>query len=249
MTRASILAMISFVVSIFGTPRLRAQQAGRSGTPLPGTYGTQDRILYPISAMELAPTSSSVGFDTDPYPAPRRFSTTPAGVFYAGPRLPAGALVTYFELDACDTNATTDVSAVLLSCSFLGDSCTPIGAAVSTAGTPGCAPVAIDLTPSNYTVNNFLNRLLVSVTTPSGDNTNSFAGVYIGYKLQVSPPPGTASFLDVPTTSPLFPFVEALKASGITAGCDATHFCPSDPLSRGQMAVFLATALGLNWPN
>ena len=43
-------------------------------------------------------------------------------------------------------------------------------------------------------------------------------------------------------------FVEALVASGITAGCGNGNFCPDAPLTRGQMAVFLSKALGLHWP-
>ncbi len=65
----------------------------------------------------------------------------------------------------------------------------------------------------------------------------------------MSPAPATASFTDVPTSHPFFPFVEALTASGITAGCGGGNYCPDDPLTRGQMAVFLSTALGLHWPN
>jgi hypothetical protein len=59
----------------------------------------------------------------------------------------------------------------------------------------------------------------------------------------------TATFPnDVPTTHPFFRFIEALAASGITAGCDAGSFCPDDPVTRGQMAVFLVAALGLHFP-
>ena len=76
------------------------------------------------------------------------------------------------------------------------------------------------------------------------------AGWIIGYRLQVSPPPAMATFNDVPTGHPFFQFVEALAASGITAGCGAAPplYCPDAPLTRGQMAVFLAKALGLHWP-
>ncbi len=59
--------------------------------------------------------------------------------------------------------------------------------------------------------------------------------------------PATATFDDVPSDSTLFPFVEALVASGITAGCGNGNYCPGAPLTRGQMAVFLAKALGLHW--
>jgi len=67
---------------------------------------------------------------------------------------------------------------------------------------------------------------------------------------QVSPPPATATFNDVPTDHRFFQFVEALAESGITGGCNAAPplFCPDDPLTRGQMAAFLAKGLGLQWP-
>jgi hypothetical protein len=68
------------------------------------------------------------------------------------------------------------------------------------------------------------------------------------YRRQVSPPPAVATFSDVPTSHPFFQFVEALAASGITVGCGTDIYCPEAPLTRGQMAVFLAKALGLHWP-
>lgn len=68
----------------------------------------------------------------------------------------------------------------------------------------------------------------------------------VRYRLQVSPAPATATFPnDVPTTHPFFRFVEALAASGLTGGCGPGSFCPDQPVTRGQMAVFLAAALGL----
>ena len=79
--------------------------------------------------------------------------------------------------------------------------------------------------------------------------TNNFQAVRLYYKLQVSPAPATATFADVPVGSPLHAFVEALVSAGITGGCGGGNYCPNQPLTRGQMAVFLAAALGLHWPN
>lgn len=70
----------------------------------------------------------------------------------------------------------------------------------------------------------------------------------ISWVRQVSPAPPAATFTDVPTSHPFFPFVEALVKSGVTGGCGSGNFCPDQPLTRGQMAVFLAKALGLQWP-
>jgi hypothetical protein len=39
--------------------------------------------------------------------------------------------------------------------------------------------------------------------------------------------------------------IEALAAAGITKGCSADRFCPNEPVTRAQMATFLARALGL----
>jgi hypothetical protein len=72
--------------------------------------------------------------------------------------------------------------------------------------------------------------------------------VRLQFRRQVSPAPPAPTFGDVPTDHAFFQFIEALAASGITAGCGAGNFCPEDPLTRGQMAVFLAKALGLHWP-
>ena len=41
--------------------------------------------------------------------------------------------------------------------------------------------------------------------------------------------------------------IDALSSAGITAGCatDPLRYCPDQPVTRGQMATFLARALGL----
>ena len=39
--------------------------------------------------------------------------------------------------------------------------------------------------------------------------------------------------------------INALAAAGITLGCDANRFCPSDPVQRDQMASFLTRAFEL----
>jgi hypothetical protein len=73
--------------------------------------------------------------------------------------------------------------------------------------------------------------------------------VVIRYRLQVSPAPAVATFSDVPTDHPFFRFVEALAASGITAGCGGGQYCVDAPVTRGEVAVFLSAALGLYFPN
>ena len=74
-----------------------------------------------------------------------------------------------------------------------------------------------------------------------------FGGVRITWRRQVSDPPAQPTFGDVPDTHPFYQYIEALSASGITGGCGNDNYCPNAPLTRGQMAVFLAKALGLHW--
>ncbi len=72
--------------------------------------------------------------------------------------------------------------------------------------------------------------------------------VRVTWVRQVSPAPASPTFNDVATSHPFFRFIEALSKSGITGGCGGGAFCPDQPLTRGQMAVFLAKGLGLAWP-
>ena len=66
-------------------------------------------------------------------------------------------------------------------------------------------------------------------------------------------PPGCQGnvFTDVNATTlgaALCGFIEDFAAKGITGGCGGGKFCPGDPVTRGQMAVFIESALGNN-PN
>lgn len=54
-------------------------------------------------------------------------------------------------------------------------------------------------------------------------------------------PPATGIFADVPAASPFAPWIEDLYNRGITSGCGTSplRYCPSDAITRAQMAVFL----------
>jgi hypothetical protein len=59
------------------------------------------------------------------------------------------------------------------------------------------------------------------------------------------PPCTTAAFTDVPCASPFVAWVQELVARAITAGCGGGLYCPTDPVTRGQMAVFLTKTFNL----
>ncbi|HYO15138.1 MAG TPA: S8 family serine peptidase [Thermoanaerobaculia bacterium] len=55
----------------------------------------------------------------------------------------------------------------------------------------------------------------------------------------VPPPCTTSSFNDVPVSSPFCPWIQELANRGITGGCGNGNYCPGNPVTREQMAVFL----------
>jgi hypothetical protein len=55
----------------------------------------------------------------------------------------------------------------------------------------------------------------------------------------------TATFTDVPCSSPFARWIYELVRRNITAGCGGGGYCPGTIVTRFQMAVFLTVALGL----
>jgi hypothetical protein len=82
-----------------------------------------------------------------------------------------------------------------------------------------------------------------------GSDPIGIGAVWLIWGRQVTPAPVSPTFSDVPASDGAFAFVEALASSGITSGCGGGHYCPDATLTRRQMAVFLAKALGLHWPS
>lgn len=60
-------------------------------------------------------------------------------------------------------------------------------------------------------------------------------------------PPSTGPFVDI-GGSPHQESILALWAAGITKGCAEWRYCPDEPVTRGEMAAFLARALELPTP-
>jgi hypothetical protein len=220
-------------------------------------FGTTSTNAYSIVAQEFQPISSGVTYDFTPNSGNVSiYRTNAAGhVWLLAPiHLPTGALMTSFEFLFCDTSSTKAFSSFLVINDKTVPSFSQSQLVTSTnPETSGC--IIRSFTPATpVEVNNDLNNYSLEVNlggNPSvGDNTIVLSQARVYYRLQVSPAPATATFpVDVPTSHPFFQFVEALARSGITAGCGPGSYCPDAPLTRGQMAVFLAVALGLHFPN
>jgi hypothetical protein len=160
--------------------------------------------------------------------------------------LPQGAHLTKVQFYWCDNDYGYDITGYLLSypeANFAGS--TTI-ASVSTGGVPACTGSIFAAT--DVTIDNNNNQYNVVVRFDGASSDLDFRGARLVYNLQLSPAPATATFGDVPTGYWAFQHIEALAASGITAGCGGGNFCPETTVTRAQMAVFLAKAFGLHWP-
>ena len=133
--------------------------------------------------------------------------------------------------------------------------------ATDEAGAPGYTTLTLSLVSSPVLVREFTDLngdgnanlsafglALRATPTPATATDMCFFGAAVGWRRTVSPAPASASFADVPTDHWAYQFIEALVASGITAGCGGSDYCPDSPVTRAEMAVFLSSALGLHWP-
>jgi len=55
----------------------------------------------------------------------------------------------------------------------------------------------------------------------------------------------STGFADVPTTYWAAAWIKQLVTEGITAGCGGSNYCPGNPITRDQMAVFLSRTFGI----
>lgn len=231
-------------------PGAPARRVFAPDAPQFGTAQTWQAIGAPDFDPDLACNSGCTAYTSSWNPPGnytyRRWVTGGYPHLLAYPRLPGGVLVNGIEYDTCDTNASGQTLTInVYDCDFVGNcNSSPLSTYTTTNGN-GCVGSVAGF-PS-YTVDNYNKKLLVEAVFSATDGSNSLAGVSFGYTYQVSPAPGAATFLDVPVSNPQFQFVEALVAAGVTAGCGSGNYCPNNPVTRGQMAVFLSKALGLNW--
>jgi hypothetical protein len=176
------------------------------------------------------------------------------GIFAVPIELPNGALLSDFCAYLYDNDGSNDATIFLYKYTYNiatnGNSATLL-ASVGTSGSPGYYNACVVVSPAEtieHNTGDYRNSYITTAWMPTSADVR-FRAIRLDWQRQVSPAPATATFGDVPTNHWAFRFVEALYASGITAGCGGGNFCPDQPLTRAQMAVFLSAALGLHFPN
>jgi hypothetical protein len=173
--------------------------------------------------------------------------------------IPNGATLTQISFYFDDTNGSENFTGKL--CRHWVDSATgdnssadcPVS--LTSSGAPGSTilsaapnlPIRYRYDIDSDLVPEIVNYVLFAEMA-SLDASLRVRAVRLRWKRNVSPAPAVATFLDVPSSHPFFQFVEALADAGLTAGCGGGNYCPDAVVTRGQMAVFLAKALGLHWP-
>jgi hypothetical protein len=204
-------------------------------------------LLYKtIGYTEFLPLDSNTGYARSSEPNDGRYATSGGndgnGTMSTTIYLPSGASLQTIEFAFCNSSTGT------IGLEMQVETKAGFGVNVPLLGVVGpvaCEDIVVDVSGYNWVVDNNANRFMPRVTFSAFDGSISFAGVVVGYKLQVSPAPATPTFNDVPATDSGYQYIEALAASGITGGCGGGNYCPDNPVTRRQMAIFLAKALGL----
>jgi hypothetical protein len=252
----SALGMLAFAASL---------SAGGGGSPagaVPRTgggesYGPGANLLV-IPPTEFFPYSSleTYAAEGDGY-----YYSTSGGRFVAGVQLPAGASVPKICVSTYDNDPSNQLYVYwyVHEMKDTGPGASfPLGqASTGTAATPGFGSTCINLAPPTLIhkygdsdgdgQSGYIWYDLAVVSESSSDSIR-WGAAEITWLRQVSPAPAAATFGDVPTNFLYFRAIEALAASGITSGCGGGNFCPGQNVTRGEMAAFLARALGLHWP-
>ena len=157
----------------------------------------------------------------------------------------------YWGVDSDAENHSVNLTEICQPDFAAGAPVTTSKGTITSAGTPGQFSDSVGISGTVDT-QSCTYRLVVTWNAPgggscSGSFTQAFYKARVAYFRQISPGPATATFTDVPVGSQFYAEVEALVRSGITSGTTATTYSPNQPVTRLQMAAFLARALGLQF--
>jgi len=202
---------------------------------------------YTLHATAFTDNSELADYWKTGSPLLLRCQTNINNTYLAPVLLPSGVLVTGLTVFGQNLGSLYTTWHLIRSCHDPESSDTLV--AISTQGNTG--DYITGNSPSEpVTIDNFACAYYIAADMANGvvcNNTTRIRKARITYERQISPPPATPTFSDVPTGHPFFAEVEAMVAAGITGGCGGGEYCPNNNLTRGQMAAFLSRALGLQF--
>lgn len=121
---------------------------------------------------------------------------------------------------------------------------------------PAAGNVFLDVAADDFAAD-FIEQLFIDgISSGCGNNnycpnnnvTRAQMAVFLlraKFGASYTPPQATGVYIDVPLGDFAVDWIEQLAAEGISGGCGNGNYCPNDPVTRAQMAVFLARAFGL----
>jgi len=213
----------------------------------PDTYGTVDWIQLNLGAVGFVPLDDGTWSSTFDGKVYRNGGSNSAACHNVV--LPTGALVNGITVYLYDNSATGWMQVQFFELNWMADTATNLFEyATVAAETPGWVKDFDPLTAGDHTINNGRRgyRVCAFQWTDASADLGHY-GISIWYHLQISPAPAVATFPDVAPGYWAFQAIESLADSGITTGFPDGTFKPTNPVTRAQMATFLARALGLHW--
>jgi len=211
-------------------------------------FGTQDLISYSVGPCDANFRNTSYPYEAincDAVTVPGASGTASVGYPI---HLPTGAEIVFVWVYYYDTHTGSEPSMGFWTSNNTGGTASVL---LLTPSAYSGGNRGLLFGPISHTVNNLSNSyvILAIIDQSATLGEERLYRFVVRYRLQVSPPPPLPTFSDVPASHQFYQAIEALVASGITSGCGGGLYCPNAPVTRGQMAAFLAKALGLHYPN
>jgi len=215
----------------------------RSTRHAPEEFGVQD---YTVTVIPATSFTSDDHYVTDYGSLFRYFPFADSHkLYFAGlSQIPSGAIIDYVGLECASTGA----GELTVTPFYMDRTSGSTSGIIALQNTPHSFDTDYNVDPIGFQLQRNVHNAIAIVVDQAPNTEPLFGWVEVHWRRTVSPPPGTPSFADVPASDFGYQYIEALRASGITGGCGGPNFCPDQFLTRRQMAIFLAKALGLHWP-
>jgi hypothetical protein len=225
-----------------------------SATPVITSALTVQAIVGTPFRYQIAATNGPTGFGTTTLPAGLVFNAA-SGVI-AG--IPSATGTTNVIISASNTAGNGSASLSLVISNACSMTMSPVTRAFVNGGGTGNVSVTV-AAGCSWTATTDSSWISLSSNTGTGSGTFGLTlGANLGQARLGTVSAGGQSFVvmqggaaaifnDVPLGTQFFDYISLMSTYGITAGCSASPplYCPSDAVSREQMAVFIVVVLDL----